>query len=784
MGLAAVVAAAAVGITSAQADPGPATPVSDVLAPGVQAPAAPSPSSLAAQALLSDLVGGALTVDRRPDGLARSVGVSGGGAIPLPAGLTSTAPASEQALAHLRRAAALFGLDDVATQLRLVPQDAAIAESLPELQVVRFEQVLAGVPVLGGEIVVVLDFLGALKSITAELLPEQRLAPSSTIAASKARQIALAAVRRANPDVRPAALGAADPELWFLDPALIGFPASSGLRAGHVWRTEVADREAVRELVLVDATTGALRLQLDTIAHANRVVCDRANKSDPSALGRDCTPTYARAEGEAAKPGAIDANQAYDFTGDASEFFDDYLGVNLTKLLGLNSGDGKRLQSTVQYCPGDTLCEASAGNLFENAFWNGRGMFYGKGWTAADDIVAHELTHGVTEKTARLLYLYQSGAISESMSDIFGELVDLTNGVDGSGGAVRWAAGEDAPLDQIPIRNMADPTQTLLPLFGQPDRMTSGSYAHDVFFVDNGGVHDNSGVGNKAAFLIADGSGGAAFNGQTVTGIGLARTAKVFYQALRMLTSGADYADLGAVLPQACNDLLGLRAKGEIISKTHCDQVRKAVKATEMAEQPPAPSRAPEADFCPKGTKKSKLLSDSFENFSTKRWSLGKQWRLVDDYAKTGVNSLYGVEPDRTLSSAATLKTAVAIPKSGQTFLRFAHQYRLDHFVLETGLVDRYYDGAVLEFRIGKGSWKSASGRPWQNGPDKRIQPDGGRAYDGFGGDSNGYNSSRLNLTSLGGKKLQFRWAVKGDKQIKFDGWTIDDVQFFQCRKR
>ena len=760
MALAAVVAAAGIGVHAAKADP--AVPTSTI--------AGGSPASWAAQALLQDLTAAPLRVARDDRGLAHLLGTESGSPLPLPAGVPTLADPETQARAHLTRAAALFGLTDTANELRLEPEPAGLEKTLGTDQLVRFQQLRDGVPVLGGELVVVLDSLGGLKSVTGELAPAGRN-PRSSVSAEEARATALAAVLRKHPDAQAPAVRAGKPQLWYLDPALIGVPATRHMATGPVWRTEVSNAGEVREMVLVDARTGAIPLQLDLIAHVNRVVCDRNNQADRSDLGSDCKPNYARAEGQGPKGSPVDVDEAFDYAGETVAFFQNVLGVDLTALLGVDTGDGKRLRSTVRYCPGDTLCSTANGNLFDNAFWNGRGMYYGQGWTRADDIVAHEITHGVTEKTARLLYLYQSGAINESMSDVFGELVDLSKAT--PDGDAPWVVGEDAPLDQIPVRNMADPRQTLLPPLGQPDRMGASNYDADLFFADNGGVHNNNGVGNKAAYLIAN---GGSFNGQTVAGIGLTRTAVLYYRALRMLSSGADYADLGIVLQQACRNVVGQAG----ITAADCTQVDRAVAATEMSRQPPGRAAAVEASVCPSGTRRVPLLSDGFEKFNARVWALDDQWAVIGDYAKTGVYSIYGVEPDRALSSPATLRSKITIPRGVKAYLRFAHQYRLDHSLGETGVITRYYDGAVVEYRSG-GSWTNAATRTWENGPTRTITPDGAARYKGFGGDSKGYGSSRLDLGFLAGKAAEFRWRVVGDRAVAFDGWTIDDVSFYAC---
>jgi hypothetical protein len=625
-------------------------------------------------------------------------------------------------------------------------------------------------PVLGGELSVVLDRAGALKSVTGETLPSAAAPPAASTSAESAQQTALALVARDHPHTPRSWLRAGTPQRWWFDPALIGVPAAEHLRAGPVWRLEVADGGAVRESVLVDSRSGRVPLHWNMVNDAlQEAVCDGGNKPDKNLTGPDCVKArYVRVTGQSATKNT-EVDQSYDNGARTATFYQNYAGTDLTALLGVDTGDGKKIRSTVRFCPDDDTC-ALSGGLLSNAFWNGRGMFYGNGWTAGDDVVAHELTHGVTERTSKLLYLYQSGAINESMSDIFGELTDLTDGWDGNGVQTPWVIGEDAPLVSVPLRNMADPTQTLGE--AQPDKMTSSYYKADLTFTDNGAVHDNSGVGNKAGYLIAH---GGVFNGQTVSGIGYGKTATLYFRVENMLTSGADYNDLGNALNQACSDLIGHHA----FTANTCAQVRAAVLATEMAKQPVvANAAAPEASLCPTGTHRATILYDSFENLSTKRWSLGGQWIKIPDYAENGKYSVYGVEPDKTASSSLTLRTPISVPHGVTTYLRFAHQYRLD-----AGLFNGpYYDGVRVEYRVsGDSTWHTLSGKSWQNGPTNKITPQGGSAYTGWGGDSHGYMSSKVNLNFLAGKKAYFRWRIFGDKQTSVDGWTVDDVRWFAC---
>ena len=127
------------------------------------------------------------------------------------------------------------------------------------------------------------------------------------------------------------------------------------------------------------------------------------------------------------------------------------------------------MRATVRYC-------SDAPARYDNAFWRGapgeEGAVFGVGYVA-DDIVGHELTHGVVQYTAGLFTQYQSGAINESMADVFGELIDLTDGVgdDSAGGAL---ADRRGPAAAGYLRNMSDPT-----VKDHPDTMTSPLYRGD-----------------------------------------------------------------------------------------------------------------------------------------------------------------------------------------------------------------------------------------------------------------------------------------------------------------
>jgi bacillolysin len=184
------------------------------------------------------------------------------------------------------------------------------------------------------------------------------------------------------------------------------------------------------------------------------------------------------------------------------------------------------------------------GQAMDNAFWNGKAMFYGNGNTAfkplagAMDVAGHELTHGVVENTANLEYQGESGAINESMADVFGSMMDPAD----------WLIGEDVvKLTAFPsgaLRSMSDPhnggTSLASPGF-QPKHMNEKFTGTQ----DNGGVHVNSGIPNHAFFKYAE-------------AITRDKAAKVFYRALdNYLTKSSQFIDLRLAVIKAATDLFG-----------------------------------------------------------------------------------------------------------------------------------------------------------------------------------------------------------------------------------
>jgi Zn-dependent metalloprotease len=164
------------------------------------------------------------------------------------------------------------------------------------------------------------------------------------------------------------------------------------------------------------------------------------------------------------------------------------------------------------------------GVRFNNAFWDGQEMVFGDGdgviftdFTKSLDVIGHELTHGVTEFTANLDYHNQSGALNESMSDVFGSLVKQWS-LDQTADVADWLIGAEIitpAIEADALRSMKAPgtayDNELLGKDPQPDHMDRFVVLPDTDEGDNGGVHINSGIPNKAFQLTAVGIGGFAW---------------------------------------------------------------------------------------------------------------------------------------------------------------------------------------------------------------------------------------------------------------------------------
>ena len=245
---------------------------------------------------------------------------------------------------------------------------------------------------------------------------------------------------------------------------------------------------------------------------------------------------------------------------------------------GLDNNDVRLLGLVHPVNQADVLSQPSSvqGQYYTNAFYAGSGiMVYGEGlpanivhivgslrqhWTyvsGALDIVAHELTHGVTEFTSNLIYLNESGALNEAFSDMMGTSVEFFYQPAGSGPLkADYLIGEDV-VTPGGLRSLADPGS-----LGDPDHYSKRIGGAS----DNGGVHTNSTIAAHAFYLSIEG-GTNRTSGLAVQGVGAAnrdQIEKVFYRGFtQLMPSNATFAVARAVTIQAARDLYGAGSNAE-----------------------------------------------------------------------------------------------------------------------------------------------------------------------------------------------------------------------------
>jgi Zn-dependent metalloprotease len=252
-----------------------------------------------------------------------------------------------------------------------------------------------------------------------------------------------------------------------------------------------------------------------------------------------------RGEGEPATSD-LATDEAYEGSGATYDLYRDVYGHDSLDDKGLP------LRSTVHYL-----------QLYDNAFWNGQQMVYGDGdeslpdaqrlfnrFTIAIDIIGHELTHGITQFTANLNYSQQSGALNESMSDVFGSLVKQRT-MNQTAAQADWLIGQGLLTKNVrgdALRSLKAPgTAYNDPILGK-DPQPAHMRDYNNTLEDEGGVHINSGIPNHAFYIAAVEIGGNAWE----------KAGRIWYVTLRdKLQATSRFQDAAQLTTQVATDLFG-----------------------------------------------------------------------------------------------------------------------------------------------------------------------------------------------------------------------------------
>ncbi|MEU9445570.1 M4 family metallopeptidase [Streptomyces sp. NPDC048304] len=449
-------------------------------------------------------------------------------------------------------------------------------------QHVRYDRTYHGLPVLGGDFVVHLAPDGAYRSAnraTRGTLSLDSVLP--TVSATKAADLAVNALRavhlgdalrqvKARPELVVDALHGAPKLAWRTNAVgldSLGNPVArtvlTDARTGRqidAWdsiETAAGDGKSLYSgTVPLETTQSGSSYQLKDPTRGNTYTGDAAGKTDlcvlsvclsraPADLFTDADNHWGSGTTADRASAAVDAQYGTDMT------WDYYKNVHGRNGIG---GDGKGSYNRVHY-----------GSNYNNAFWDdscfcmtygdGDGTTFGP--LVALDVAGHEMTHGVTSKTAALTYSGESGGLNEATSDILGTMVE-------------WYANNPSdPGDYLIGEKIVKPGfgQTALRYMDKPSK-DGNSADYWSSSVGNLDVHYSSGVANHFAYLLAEGSGpktingvsynSPTYNGSTVTGIGRDKVGKIWYRALTVyMTSSTNYAGARTATLNAAKDLYG-----------------------------------------------------------------------------------------------------------------------------------------------------------------------------------------------------------------------------------
>jgi Zn-dependent metalloprotease len=504
----------------------------------------------------------------------------------LATALSPTAGADDRPTRATALAAAASLLAERAGSLGLTAaQDTTVRDVIVDAdgtQHVRYDRTYRQLPVLGGDFVVHLAKDGTYRGASrATGSPISLSSVTPGVSAPKAADLAAAALRAVNAGETLKRL-TSRPEL--VVDALHGTPKLA-------WRTDAVAQDSlgnpVARTVLTDARTGrqidawdslesasgdgkslyggtvplettvtGSAYQLKDATRGGTYTGDAGNKTDlcilalcleraPATVFTDPDNHWGTGTTADRSTAAVDAQYGTDVT------WDYYADLHGRKGI---AGDGKGSYNRVHY-----------GKDYNNAFWDDRCfcMTYGDGDgtqlgpLVSLDVAGHEMTHGVTSKTAALTYSGESGGLNEATSDIFGTLVEFHAGNPSDPGD--YLIGEKIVRSGFPrdaLRFMDKPSK---------DGSSVDCWSPTTKDLD---VHYSSGVGNHFAYLLAEGSGAKAVNGvsynsptcdgSSVQGIGRAELGKIWYRALTVyMTSSTNYAGARTATLNAAKDLYG-----------------------------------------------------------------------------------------------------------------------------------------------------------------------------------------------------------------------------------
>ena len=457
------------------------------------------------------------------------------------------ATARTRGLAHLQARIHEWGIEspDSLVATRATVDETARAHT-------RVQQYFRGIPVFGGEAIVHLRDDGEVESITDALVPSVLVNPRPRLASN-------AAIARATAKHGCAECLTAPPVANLMVLRLEGVDRL-------VYRVDLRREDGTAQtsmpVIFVDANTGDVVWEYDNLQTGT----GNSLYSGTVTIGTDQNGATFYMENLTARTGTFDFRNGTSSVFRFSDADDVWSSASQRAAVDAQYG-AERFLAYLQSAHGRNGINGSGGpagytandgvtplmssrvhysSNYNNAFWNGQFMTYGDGDGSTFsplvtlDIAGHEMMHGVTQFTANLVYSGESGALNESWSDVFGAMNERS--VRGES-ALTWLIGEEAYTPGIAgdaLRSMSNPHAASNSGFTADDDPDHYSERY-TGTGDNGGVHINSGIANKAFYLLA--VGGAHHLGGSMTGIGADQAARIWFVALTTyMTSSTNFA--------------------------------------------------------------------------------------------------------------------------------------------------------------------------------------------------------------------------------------------------
>ena len=655
------------------------------------------------------------------------------------------------------------------------------------------KQEYKGVLVYDAELKFHFDKNDNLKSINGNIIPDITLDITPKISKKSACNIALNLIRKQNLNKSGKTVKIKTNKLYIFPKGLAqGLVVSKHL----AYRIEVSNSADVREFLFIDAHTGKLIKQFTGMAHAlNRSLYEENLNNNRYTEGGSTffLSQWGKNEIETA--------------GHVYYFFKNAFGI-----ISYDNADAEMI--TINNNP-DIDCP--------NATWNGATTNYCDG-TASDDVVAHEWGHAYTEYTSNLIYAYESGALNEAFSDIWGETVDLLNNYEDDGENLsvrtgvsvtdRWKMGEDADGFGGAIRDMWNPK-----LHAQPDKISASNYHCGTS--DNGGVHINSGIPNHAYALIVD---GGVFNGQTINGLGFTKAAHIFWRVQsEYLGQTSGFSSFADAIEASCSDLIGIDLEGlsttstpaglsgEIITAEDYNNVLKALIAVELRAENNCTFATilAENDAICESSISNPIFIENWETANTENWTITqlpenadgwepREWNLENNLPKDreGI-AMYAPNPANGLEDGGNCDTQNGIIRLESPIITIPN-YTTGLFELAFNhniASEPNYDGGNIKYSLDGTTWNVVPSSAFTVNPyndvlttdnDNNNPMVSQEVFSGL--DENSYDSvwgqSVINLTDLGvvpNSTLQLRWEFGSDGCNGKDGWYIDEIIVYNC---